>query len=240
MSIKKLHREIMLSSVYQLSTDNDAAEFRQGLGRPLLLARWSASAWTPNSFAMRSCWWRAIWTSRSAALGGSDAGIHAAHGLWQSQPLQAGRVSPAIRFSRAQYQRGKAIHHHGSAAAPVPDEQRLHAGGSRSNWPNGSPPNRTTARASARSTCWPTAASPAKQEIKLGLDYLHAEPMREYEENKNKPPEGGPVEGAADGAAAEALRRITARRSQAHLKAEPVRPSAARPARRRRAAWAWA
>ena len=32
---------------------------------------------------------------------------------------------------------------------------------------------------------------PSEQEIKLGLDYLHAEPMREYEENKNKPPEGG-------------------------------------------------
>ena len=30
---------------------------------------------------------------------------------------------------------------------------------------------------------------PSEQEIKLGIDYLHAEPMREYEENKNKPPE---------------------------------------------------
>ena len=32
---------------------------------------------------------------------------------------------------------------------------------------------------------------PSEQEIKLGIEYLHAEPMREYEENKNKPPEGG-------------------------------------------------
>ena len=32
---------------------------------------------------------------------------------------------------------------------------------------------------------------PSEEEIKLGLDYLHAEPMREYEENKNKPAEGG-------------------------------------------------
>ena len=30
---------------------------------------------------------------------------------------------------------------------------------------------------------------PSEQEIKLGLDYLHAEPMKEYEENKNKPAE---------------------------------------------------
>jgi hypothetical protein len=30
---------------------------------------------------------------------------------------------------------------------------------------------------------------PSDAEIKIGIDYLHAEPMREYEENKNKPPE---------------------------------------------------
>ena len=32
MSIKKLHREIMLSSVYQLSTENDAANFAKDSG----------------------------------------------------------------------------------------------------------------------------------------------------------------------------------------------------------------
>jgi hypothetical protein len=32
---------------------------------------------------------------------------------------------------------------------------------------------------------------PSEQEIKLGIDYLHEEPMREYEENKNKPPDAG-------------------------------------------------
>jgi len=32
---------------------------------------------------------------------------------------------------------------------------------------------------------------PTDAEIKLGIDYLHAEPMKEYEENKNKPPEPG-------------------------------------------------
>jgi hypothetical protein len=33
---------------------------------------------------------------------------------------------------------------------------------------------------------------PSEQEIKLGIEYLHAEPMREFEENKNKPVEGAP------------------------------------------------
>jgi hypothetical protein len=32
---------------------------------------------------------------------------------------------------------------------------------------------------------------PTEAEIKLGIDYLHSEPMKEYEENKNKPPEPG-------------------------------------------------
>src|ERR1700693_1561064 len=32
---------------------------------------------------------------------------------------------------------------------------------------------------------------PKEEEIKLGIAYLHEEPMKEYEENKNKPPEGG-------------------------------------------------
>jgi len=32
---------------------------------------------------------------------------------------------------------------------------------------------------------------PNEQEIKLGLEYLHAEPLREYDENKKAAPEGG-------------------------------------------------
>jgi hypothetical protein len=37
------------------------------------------------------------------------------------------------------------------------------------------------------------ARDPSEAELKLGLDYLHAEPLKEYEENKNKPvaPGGG-------------------------------------------------
>jgi hypothetical protein len=33
---------------------------------------------------------------------------------------------------------------------------------------------------------------PSEQEIKLGIEYLHSEPMREFEENKNKPAEAAP------------------------------------------------
>jgi hypothetical protein len=37
--VKKLHREIMLSAVYQLSTENDTVGDGQGFGQPSLLAR---------------------------------------------------------------------------------------------------------------------------------------------------------------------------------------------------------
>jgi mono/diheme cytochrome c family protein len=33
--------------------------------------------------------------------------------------------------------------------------------------------------------------TPTEEEIKLGIDYLHTEPLLEYDENKNKPKEGG-------------------------------------------------
>jgi hypothetical protein len=40
---------------------------------------------------------------------------------------------------------------------------------------------------------------PTEAEIKLGIDYLHSEPMKEYEENKNKPPEPGEAGGGRRG-----------------------------------------
>jgi hypothetical protein len=76
---------------------------------------------------------------------------------------------------------------------------------------------------------------PSEQEIKLGLDYLHEEPMREYEENKNKPDDPG-------GRAAAALVRRPRRPSPRFRKAAKmrrrrrVRPTAERLRRRR---WAW-
>jgi hypothetical protein len=43
---------------------------------------------------------------------------------------------------------------------------------------------------------------PSEEEIKLGLEYLHAEPMREYEEEKNKLPEDGGGRGGRGGSGA--------------------------------------
>jgi Protein of unknown function (DUF1553) len=40
---------------------------------------------------------------------------------------------------------------------------------------------------------------PKEDEIKLGIAYLHEEPLKEYEENKNKPPEPGGGRGGRGG-----------------------------------------
>ncbi len=61
MSMKKLHREIMLSTVYQLSTENDAVQLRQGFGQPLLLAHGS------QAHGCRTA-------SRCGAVGGGQSG----------------------------------------------------------------------------------------------------------------------------------------------------------------------
>ncbi len=58
---------------------------------------------------------------------------------------------------------------------------------------------------------------PSEQEIKLGIDYLHAEPMKEYEENKNKPP--------ADAGAADV---VAAWRSSTMVSRRPPSPKPAR------------
>ena len=51
---------------------------------------------------------------------------------------------------------------------------------------------------------------PSEEEIKLGLEYLHAEPLREYEENKNKPPEPGAGRGGRGGRGAGAGATVAA------------------------------
>ena len=68
---------------------------------------------------------------------------------------------------------------------------------------------------------------PSEQEIKLGIEYLHAEPMREYEENKNKPAEALlPVAGVARRRRRRASRPVT-RRGQTGAEGGAVADAAA-------------
>ena len=72
---------------------------------------------------------------------------------------------------------------------------------------------------------------PSEAEIKLGVDYLHAEPMLEYEENKNKPPEAA-AGGGRGGTRAAAWR--TRRRPNASDAPKPHAATGARRGRSRR------
>ena len=54
MSIKKLHREILLSSIYQLSTES-SAENAEKDGANRCTGAPTASAWMPRRFAIRCC-----------------------------------------------------------------------------------------------------------------------------------------------------------------------------------------
>ncbi len=77
---------------------------------------------------------------------------------------------------------------------------------------------------------------PSEEEIKLGIDYLHAEPMREYEENKNKrlPRAAGAADEAV--AATDAPPADTAQDGNRRRGAERPAPME----RPRRCRWAWA
>ena len=68
MSIKKLHREIMLSSVYQLCTEMDEAELRQGFRQPLLLAHGSQAHGRRATSRCGAPRWPATWIIPWAAL----------------------------------------------------------------------------------------------------------------------------------------------------------------------------
>jgi hypothetical protein len=101
MSLKKLHREIMLSAVYQLSTEKNETAFAKDSGNRLY---WRANARRMDAEQLR------------------DAGFQTTNGVRKSQPVQARRVSAVVRFPHAEHLGGEAIHDNRTAAAIVPDE----------------------------------------------------------------------------------------------------------------------
>ena len=188
MSIKKLHREIMLSSVYQLrARERPARLCAKDSGNRFY---WRVDRKRMDAEQLRDSVLLVSGNLDDVAgrsVGRSHAGLHAPHRLRQSQPLQAGRVSAALRFPGAEHQRGKALHHHRSAAAPVPDEQRFHAGRSRKSSPSASPAEPDNRARIKKLYRWSMAASRASRRSSSAIDYLHAEPMQEFEEARTSP-----------------------------------------------------
>ncbi len=128
MSIKKLQREIMLSSVYQLSTEKDQVAFDKDSGNRLY---WRANRKRMDAEQVRD----SILAGRRQSghharrtVAGTDAEFHRRTVYGKVSRYKLDALSSALRFPEPQHQRRKALHHHRSAAAPVPDEQRFRAG----------------------------------------------------------------------------------------------------------------
>jgi hypothetical protein len=198
MSIKKLHRTIMLSATYQLSADNDAANFEKDAGDRL--------------------YWR-VERKRMDAEQIRDAVLMVAGNLDDSLGGPSQDLSPAFtrRTVYGKVSRYKLDEYLQLFDFPSPNIsaekrftttvplQRLFLMNSDfmqveseelAKRVAGEPDNRSRIR---KVYMLAYGRDPSEEEIKLGLDYLHAEPMREYEEEKNKPPEDGGGRGGRGG-----------------------------------------
>jgi len=201
MSIKKLHRTIMLSATYQLSADNDPVNFAKDAGDRL--------------------YWR-VERKRMDAEQIRDAVLMVAGNLDNSLGGPSQDLSPAFtrRTVYGKVSRYKLDEYLQLFDFPSPNIsaekrftttvplQRLFLMNSDfmqieseelAKRVAGEPDNRARIR---KVYLLAYGRDPSEQEIKLGLDYLHAEPMREYEEEKNKPAEDGGGRGGRGGGAA--------------------------------------
>jgi hypothetical protein len=198
MSIKKLHREIMLSSVYQLGSANDEADYAKDSG---------------NRF-----YWRFA-RKRMDAEQLRDAVLMVAGNLdnqlgGPSEELTSGYTRRTVYGKVSRYKLDEYLQLFDFPTPSISAEkrftttvplQRLFLMNSDfmqaeaeelAKRVAGEPDNRSRIR---KVYLLAYGRDPSEEEIKLGLDYLHAEPLREYEENKNKPPEGGAGRGGRGG-----------------------------------------
>ncbi len=126
MSIKKLHREILLSSTYQLSTESSPENAEKDGANRLY---WRANRQRLDAEAIRDS---LLFVSGALDLkktGGPSTDFaddnYPPHGVLQNQPLPAGQFSAGVRLSESVVHRRAALHHQRSAAAPVFHEQQF-------------------------------------------------------------------------------------------------------------------
>src|SRR5580700_11239184 len=190
LSIKKLHRLIMLSATYQLSADNDAVNFAKDSGDRL--------------------YWR-VERKRMDAEQIRDAVLMVAGNLDNSLGGPSQDLSPAFtrRTVYGKVSRYKLDEYLQLFDFPSPNIsaekrftttvplQRLFLMNSDfmqveseefAKRVASEPDNRARIR---KVYMLAYGRDPNEEEIKLGLDYLHAEPLREYEEEKKAAPAGG-------------------------------------------------
>ena len=191
MSIKKLHREIMLSAVYQLSSDWTRPT-RPKIPATAPTGVSSVSVSKPNSSAMPSFWFPVTSISPSAVLPPISTPAFTRRTVYgkvsrykldeylQLFDFPAPNISAEKRFTTTvPLQRLFLMNSDFMQAEAEQLAKRVAT----------EPDNRARIK---KAYMLVYGREPSEQEIKLGIEYLHAEPMREFEENKNKPAEGAP------------------------------------------------
>jgi hypothetical protein len=193
MSIKKLHKAIMLSSVYQLGSQNDETSFAKDSG--------NRSYWRFNRRRLDAEELRdsvlSISGNLDSALGGPSEDLNPGYKrrtvygkvsrykldtYLQTFDFPAPNISAEKRFTTTvPLQRLFLMN---SDFMQIEAEELAKRVATE-------PDNRARIRKVYQLTY---GRDPAESEVKLALDYLKSEPLKEYEENKNKPK-------AADGAA---------------------------------------
>jgi hypothetical protein len=190
MSIKKLHKQIMMSAVYQLSTETDAQDLAKDSGNRLY---WRMDRKRMDAEQVRDAVLM-VSGNLDTSLGGPSADLTPAF----TRRTVYGKVS---RYKLDEYLQlfdfpSPNISAEKRFTTTVP-LQRLFLMNSDfvsveaeefAKRVAGEPDNRSRIRKVYQLAY---GREPSEQEIKLGLDYLHEEPMREYEENKNKPEDSG-------------------------------------------------
>src|SRR5580698_806551 len=200
MSIKKLHRTIMLSSTYQLSADNDPVNFAKDAGDRLY---WRVERKRMDAEQIRDAVLM-VAGNLDSSLGGPSQDLTPAF----TRRTVYGKVS---RYKLDEYLQlfdfptpNISAEKRFTTTVPL---QRLFLMNSDFMQVESEelakrvatePDNRARIR---KVYMLAYGRDPSEEEIKLGLDYLHAEPMREYEEEKNKLPEDGGGRGGRGGGA---------------------------------------
>ncbi len=211
MSVKKLQREIMLSSTYRLSTENNALAAEKDSGNRLY---WRANRKRMDAEQVRDSILQ-ISGNIDPALGGPSQDLtpdfkrrtvygkvsrYKLDAYLQLFDFPAPNISAEKRFTTTVPLQRLFLMNSDFMQLEAEELAKRVAGEA---------DNRTRIR---KIYSLVYGREPREDEIQAGLDYLHAEPMREYEENKNKPkddagPAGGRRRrgpGGAEGTASEA------------------------------------
>jgi hypothetical protein len=190
LSMKKLHRQIMLSSVYQLGTEMDQANFAKDSGNRLY---WRADRKRMDAEQIRDAVLM-VAGNLDDSLGGPSEDLTPAF----TRRTVYGKVS---RYKLDEYLQlfdfpPPNISAEKRFTTTVPLQRLFLMNSDFIQVESEALAKRVALEPDNRSRIHKVymlayGREPSEEEVKLGLDYLHAEPLREYEENKNKPPEAG-------------------------------------------------